>query len=230
MNRTHWAPKTFRAFCSTVAGGWVLALLSLGAVSIFVGCSGETRTRVMHFFFEYPAPAPAPAVAVAPSASTRPRGTTGESEVPAGPTARWASKHPPFVKRQCDNCHTRQAGQAPKADFVAACKQCHEPFFAYHRFGHAPVVSGECRHCHVMHVSGQVGLLKAPQAALCTGCHPGQQDDGALDTYHKGIEAVRCTACHDPHFADNQLLLKPEETRENARKQTGQDLAEDSGT
>ena len=69
-----------------------------------------------------------------------------------------------------------------------------------------------------MHTSRYPGLLNARQAELCTSCHAAQQDDAALTSYHKEIEVVACTGCHDPLFADNPLLLKAEDVRRKVRR------------
>jgi len=64
-----------------------------------------------------------------------------------------------------------------------------------------------------MHVSREPALLKRPQAQLCTTCHAAQYGEQASQTYHAGIEGLGCTVCHNPHFADNPRLLKPEDER-----------------
>ncbi len=190
-----------------------MGLLGLGAAMTLAACSSAVRTRLMHFFFEYP---PASVATTAPP--TQPATPHDAIAMGTGPPPRFASRHRPFVQRECQDCHIRGLGQAPRPDFTAACRQCHEPLFAYHRYGHAPAVTHDCRSCHLMHVSRNEALLKAPQRELCVSCHPAQQSEDALSSYHRGIEAIRCTACHDPHFADNPLLLKPETTRQEVRE------------
>ncbi len=196
------------------------ALIPLVVVTaaLLVGCSSEVRTRVMHFFFEYPADSDAIATDGADGRGSLPSASSAdEPPFPGEPGPRFASRHPPFVERRCQECHVRGSGQAPRPDFMNACRQCHEPLFAYRRFGHAPAVSADCLVCHFMHVSSNEALLKAPQSTLCVSCHLAQHDDEASDTYHNEIEGLRCTACHDPHSADSQLLLRPEEVRQRAR-------------
>jgi predicted CXXCH cytochrome family protein len=188
------------------------------AATLLVGCSSEVRTRVMHFFFEYPADSDTIVTGQTDARGSLPSAPPGdEPPFPGESAARFASRHPPFVERQCQECHVRGSGQAPRPDFMNACRQCHQPLFAYQRFGHAPAVSADCRVCHFMHVSSNEALLKAPQATLCVSCHRAQHDEDASDTYHNEIDGLRCTACHDPHSADSQLLLRPEEVRQRAR-------------
>lgn len=173
----------------------------------------------MHFFFEYPGP---PAK-VDEASQQKPAELFERFPVTERPSPEFVSRHPPFAEHRCRSCHVPEMGQAPRADFAGACRQCHQTYFQYHRFGHAPVVSGECRLCHVMHVSRERALLKTPQATLCTSCHPAHQDESALDSYHQGIMRVACTACHEAHFADSQSLLKPEEVRKRALEVLGTD-------
>jgi predicted CXXCH cytochrome family protein len=179
-------------------------LLSAIAIGIALGCSLETRTRLMHFFFEYP------------EAGQEGR-AVGET-APAPPTRREpprhvVSSHAPFVSRQCEGCHVADKGQMPREDFMRVCQECHATYFEYRRFEHAPVAAGDCRQCHVMHVSQHAALLLASQDKLCTSCHKASAVEGAQETYHRGIANVKCTACHDPHFGKTHFLLKPEDSR-----------------
>ncbi len=207
-----------RSSSPATVGRDALVLLVVAAAALLVGCSSEVRTRVMHFFFEYPTDADAIAAGQADDRGSFPAGATAdEPPFPGDPAPRFGSRHPPFVERQCQECHLRGSGQATRPDFMTACRQCHQPLFAYQRFGHAPAVSADCRVCHFMHVSSNEALLKAPQATLCVSCHPAQHDDEAADTYHNEIDGLRCTACHDPHSAGSQLLLRSEKVRQRAR-------------
>lgn len=188
---------------------WSALVITIASGSaMLLGCSADARTRVMHFFFEYPP-------SVEPDRIPNVERSV-VAEAASGPTKsapRFASRHAPFTERACQSCHVSGAGQAPRSDFADACRECHAPYFAYRRFGHAPVVTQDCRYCHTMHTSRYPALLKAPQAEMCTSCHAAQQDEAALTSYHRGIDVVACTSCHDPHFADNPLLLKPEDVR-----------------
>ena len=203
---------------TTVVGRSVSVSVGIGALITLVGCAAETRTRIMHFFFEYPQQ-PAAVTEHPEGAPVRPKAELAPGEPPA-PT--FASKHPPFADRRCDGCHVPELGQAPRADLMTACRECHGTYFQYHRFGHAPAVSGDCRFCHTMHFSRQEALLRTPQATLCTSCHATHEDENAPATYHRGIARVVCTACHEGHFGDSQLLLKPEDVRMRAREVGGQ--------
>jgi len=195
----------------TAKGGVLAAFIAAGAILVLLGCSTETRSRLMHFFFEYPEP-----MSTGEPAEQRPD-VAPQARLPEQaeePTI--ASRHTPFVERQCGSCHEADAGQAPRAEFMVACRICHSPYFQYQRYAHAPVVSSDCQVCHVMHLSPHKALLKASQAILCTDCHAAHADESALTTYHRGIDRWDCTACHDAHFGDSPALLKPEQQRGGA--------------
>lgn len=176
------------------------------------GCSIETRSRLMHFFFEYPEPSsPSPEREATSSSEASSQPTSEPSSQPAETVE--GSRHPPFVQRQCQQCHVGKMSQAPRKDFMAACQTCHADRFKPSRFGHAPTIADDCRFCHAMHTSSQPHLLKEPQAILCTSCHAASFDDKAKNTYHRGIASMDCTGCHNPHLSDNHFLLKPKEQR-----------------
>jgi len=186
----------------------------LGAIAVVTGCSTGTHTRLMHFFFEYPEPSSSSSPEHEATPSSEASSQQPLSESPSQPAATIAgSRHPPFVRRQCQQCHVNKMSQAPREDFMTACKTCHAERFKPTRFGHAPVIAGACRFCHAMHTSSQLHLLKAAQPVLCTSCHAVSFDDKAKTSYHRGIAGMDCTGCHDPHLADNHFLLKPVEQR-----------------
>ncbi len=197
-------PRTGR---STHARRRPVALLSILAIGIVLGCSLETRSRLMHFFFEYPE---AQRAEKAPGATDEaaPTQPTGREPLP-----KVASRHAPFVVRECQSCHAAGKGQKPRSDFSRVCEDCHESYFEYRRFVHAPVASGDCQQCHLMHVSRHAALLTGAQSELCISCHEADAVEGAENTYHRGIDRMTCTACHDAHFGKTHLLLKPEELR-----------------
>ena len=186
-------------------------MLSVIAIGVVLGCSIETRTRLMHFFFEYPEAEPEAGAPEGPAGELAP-----DKPFRHEPVAVVASRHEPFVSRQCQSCHAIGQGQLPRSDFMEVCRECHESYFEYRRFVHAPVAAGDCQYCHVMHVAEHPALLASAQAELCGDCHEVHSVEEAARTYHRGIDAVACTACHDAHFGQTHLLLKPEELRGQA--------------
>ncbi len=184
----------------------LLLLAAVGVVGALfaVACAPDSRDRMMHFFFEIPDK----------TTDAGPAATPGS--VAANDTAfggKWpqhvVSRHPPFLERRCQVCHDPDNSNTPRVDQLTGCKACHPKLFEYRRYGHGPAVNGSCVLCHNMHLSLQDALLQSPQAQLCTSCHAAQDGSEALDTYHRDIESRDCTACHDPHGADNPGLLTP---------------------
>lgn len=200
---------------------WVC--LGACAAAMLNGCASEAQTRPKHLAVETPPPP-----ARVARASGQPAVSPDERAAPTNPltdknltgaekTVAFTSRHVPYVKGRCESCHGSASNESLRPDFMAACQKCHEPHFAYHRFGHAPTVVGACRFCHSMHASQYEALLWAPQADLCMKCHPTQQDKDSSSGCHRLTDAIACTACHDPHSAENQLLLKPGKVRQQAR-------------
>ncbi|MEE8361955.1 MAG: cytochrome c3 family protein, partial [Gemmatimonadales bacterium] len=111
----------------------------------------------------------------------------------AKPAAAIASRHAPYTRGECRTCHGSDVNGAVLPDFMAACRKCHEPLFAYRRFGHSPAVVGACRFCHVMHESENAALLKSPERELCVACHPEHGKEEASGDHHQGVETVACT-------------------------------------
>lgn len=199
---------------------WVY--LGACAAAMLNGCTSEAHTPPKHMALETP-----PAPGLVARKSGKPAMSPGDRPSPTEPmtdqdltgaekAVAFASRHVPYVKGQCESCHNSASSESLRPDFMAACQECHELHFAYHRFGHAPTVVGACRFCHSMHASQHEALLWAPQTDLCMKCHPTQQDKGSSSGCHRLTEAIACTACHDPHSAENQLLLEPGKVRQRA--------------
>lgn len=166
---------------------------------ITVGCSQAARDRLAHWFFEIPdesegAAAVAPAVPVyePPRASL--------------PAVRFASFHPPFVTRECRECHDATQRMQVRDDLLDSCRGCHGRFFS-EEVGHAPVEEGLCTECHDSHRTERPFLLKMDVFDLCIECHDEPED--LSEPAHAVEEVEQCTACHDPHFGTSPLL-RPE--------------------
>lgn len=174
---------------------------------VTVGCSPAGRQRLKHWFFEVPeegresagskAEQPPPSFEIDAS-------LTRLAEPPSlrpAPT----SVHPPYVLRQCAECHNADKRMAARDDFLDSCKSCHPRYFSP-QVGHAPVQMGQCTECHDMHLSDRPSLQKLPTLDLCIECHDVPEDLSQPAHSVRGVE--RCTACHDPHFGTG-TLLKP---------------------
>lgn len=176
----------------------VAAVASLGW-SITVGCSQARRDRLRHFFFEIPEDGAKTPVAEVEAVPTY--------DVPTLtlPTGRFATLHPPYVLRQCAQCHDATQRMQPREDFLDSCRACHPRYFT-EEAGHSPVQEGQCIECHDMHRTIEPALLKQPPFETCIECHDEPEDLSEEGHSAKGVE--NCTACHDPHFGTG-LLLRP---------------------
>ena len=179
------------------------AWYAVGVTLVLLGCSSEAHQRMMHVLFEYPQDSEPPST----KSGERPHPVDGYAQSSAA--RGWLlSRHEPFVTRQCQTCHARNQSQLPRSDFLANCRDCHKNYFRNTRYAHGPFASRDCLTCHDMHVSQHDSLLVAPQQTLCTSCHAAQYSDEALTSYHRNLSKSACTDCHDPHSANNPLLLK----------------------
>ncbi len=160
-----------------------------------VGCSQAGRDRLSRFLFEVPesSSSEAPTDGVVPPRYERP------TLLLAG--ARFASTHPPFSQKQCDQCHNVEGDMAPRENLLDACRACHCRYFM-DNMGHSPVAEGECIECHEMHRSTEPKLLKMGVYDLCVECHDEPED--LSEPAHSGASAKQCTACHDPHFETDE--------------------------
>lgn len=187
----------------------LLPTIGLTAIMLFAGaCTGTARDRVMHFFFEYPDN-------TASGKPLKPEEDITAAEIAmAGPTTLFAaSRHRPFVEHRCQVCHNPDRQFAPRSDMSVRCKNCHAGYFEDAPYRHAPALRNDCILCHTMHASRHGALLRFSQDTLCISCHDAQFEDSALTTYHRGIDTVDCTACHNPHASVLRMLLKPEAER-----------------
>ncbi|NDY41409.1 cytochrome C [Dissulfurirhabdus thermomarina] len=101
-------------------------------------------------------------------------------------------------------------GPGPAA---AACVtgDCHAGL-TRHRVLHPPAAEGECTACHeptgAPHPgTGPPGFRTAGEggAALCARCH---EKRGTGKNVHDPVAAGDCTACHDPHGAETEGLVR----------------------
>ena len=173
--------------------------VGLATVAGMAGCSQATRDRLKAFFFEIPPETQAETDAPARNAGAY----DADPPVLVIPTSAYASLHPPFVERSCNNCHDATARMAVRADLLYVCGQCHPRYFT-DQVGHGPVAQGQCIVCHDVHRSVHPALLKLSILYTCIECHDEPED---LSEEAHGVTGVEnCTQCHDAHFGSGMLL------------------------
>jgi predicted CXXCH cytochrome family protein len=179
----------------------------VGTVALFgfiaVGCAQGTRDRLAHWFFEIPSDQTETAEADADAGPVRAEPVWNEPVALARPAPGYVSQHPPFVTRQCTQCHDETDRMQVGDNMLESCEACHPRFFS-DEVGHGPAVDGECAECHDMHRGPRPHLLKESMYDLCTYCHDEPEDLSEPAHAVEGVE--RCTACHDAHFGTGALL------------------------
>jgi predicted CXXCH cytochrome family protein len=103
--------------------------------------------------------------------------------------------------------------------FAESCitADCH-PTMGTAAYVHGPVAAGQCSICHTQssakHPSGggsDFALAEQGGKELCFACHERLDQNPVV---HKPVETGDCTACHDPHQSNAELMLKRETTSE----------------
>jgi predicted CXXCH cytochrome family protein len=138
---------------------------------------------------------------------------------------------------KCHETHASTYPKLTREDGHILCYTCHkskekdeagEFYFSIHQ----PINTGDCLKCHYPHGSKYKSILKEDGKALCFTCHDNflqkggkmqkkakgglaagkmKAGEGAAiplyKTIHKPIKEKGCTACHNPHSADDKKLL-----------------------
>ena len=177
---------------------WVVAGFVGGLLA--VGCSTETKQRLLHVFFTGVDETNAPPVVVAAPVVTN---VAAAVVVPAAPVV---YMHPLYADRKCDACHVTGQSEQLRATGSALCLQCHQKLIANARFIHAPIRDGRCDQCHESHKSSERFLLTRKLGDLCLGCH--KPSDLAKVPGHEDLKPDECLSCHDPHRSDQESLVK----------------------
>jgi predicted CXXCH cytochrome family protein len=185
----------------------VAAMLALTALAscCYLGCSPDTRYRVLSFFFDG-VPRPGDEKAGSSGAEGKPGQEGAPPASPAGPL-RPVSDHAPWRNRECFACHESESSLVAFSTGPGLCSKCHAEYVRPNLMDwvHGPVALGQCKLCHLPHKSDYPWLLTAPELDLCRRCH---NDPDLMDwPFHKAGAGKSCTACHDPHMAGNRLLL-----------------------
>ena len=168
--------------------------VALGLAAV-VGCSQNTRSRLTEWFFEVPE---APSTVAQADRAVSPQ---DEPPTLTRPRTVYASRHAPFVRRQCSACHDAAQRMQVREDLAESCEGCHARFFS-DEVGHYPAQEGECRGCHGLHRTKHAVLLTQSVYDICVECHDAED----LSEEAHGEEVENCTACHDAHFGTGALL------------------------
>jgi predicted CXXCH cytochrome family protein len=183
------------------------ALMVVGGVLIFVGCSSATKHQWMSRFFDG-VPPPGGATNTVAVATEDAPGTDTVSLVlpdPAEPVHVAASVHPPFADRSCAECHESKFSQKMKGPMNSVCFSCHDDFLEKMKVKHQPAEAGDCSSCHNPHESPNKKLLVRVGKAMCIECHDDPVAQGKVK--HQPVESD-CMECHSPHASNIKGLLK----------------------
>lgn len=128
----------------------------------------------------------------------------------------------PRVGTACLSCHQMddalRAAHGKYAVDEADCTSCHNPHSTdrtrhlLRQTEHAPF--RKCEVCHKPSEGQAKPALVKPVKELCTGCHPtskimpAKDENGKKTTAHAPVQNGMCTACHNPHAADQPALVK----------------------
>jgi predicted CXXCH cytochrome family protein len=167
----------------------VAAVVIVGAVVFFAGCSATTRHRVLTTMFDGVPPL---------RPSTPVAATTAGRQGPAFVVPR---VHGPYAAKLCSACHVSKAGNALVSSPEQLCLRCHQFEFGGN-YVHGPLAAGGCRACHEPHSSPYRYLLVSESELFCFHCHDRERLRG-----HAGDEP-KCTSCHDAHMSAKKFLLK----------------------
>lgn len=131
--------------------------------------------------------------------------------------------HKPVKVAQCFKCHQKENNFKPVQPFSDTCLSCHEDFnnnLKKYEYNHGPVAAGYCTICHSPHKSTDKTHLRNNVKELCEQCHINKT---MKYKYHQNSyikvhpvegkiidktgETLTCASCHNPHFANNKMLL-----------------------
>jgi len=184
------------------------AAATLGLVALasfcYLGCSPDTRYKVLSFFFDG---VPKPGEEAGKTSDGEPgrEGAGGAAAVVAPPAP--ASEHAPWKNHECFACHESESSLVVAPSGPGLCSKCHAEYARPNPadWVHGPVALGQCKMCHLPHKSDYLWLLTAPELDLCRRCHT--EPDLMQWPFHRAGAGKPCHVCHDPHMAGNRLLL-----------------------
>ncbi len=134
--------------------------------------------------------------------------------------------HKPVKNGECTECHEVHSSNDSNLVFTQAPDLC---FFCHNELEegrdkakkvHTASFEGDaCLICHTPHASAEKRLLIGKNRDLCLSCHNKiikREDESLIPNIeqhltnstheHKALKK-RCTACHNPHFSERELML-----------------------
>ncbi len=185
----------------------IVYVLFIAVISLFWACSPKFSHDVKSFLFDgVPDPYKVEISAINDSLKLD---STSIKGVFSNPIVRNEfNLHPPYKKRECENCHDRGSMSKSKLPLPELCYQCHDDFKKSYQVLHGPVASGSCTQCHNPHQSKLKNLLLKNGQELCFTCHDNKKITN--NKIHEKIEKTDCTTCHNPHGGVNTYSLKAE--------------------
>ncbi len=186
-------------------GGRHIALLLTLSLCGILACSPTVRYQVLSALFDG-VPPPARGQQLTVGVDTLNQADSARLlAVMAVHTPRY-QYHDPYVKKECNKCHSEQHMGRMVADEPQMCYNCHENR-ARHRYKHGPAGAGYCSACHEPHKSGYNNLLLADGNNLCFSCH--EQSTIAQDNLHRNQNPrTKCVDCHNAHSSENHGVLQ----------------------
>lgn len=116
-------------------------------------------------------------------------------------------RHPSYLERWCDNCHTDHSSQTEMlliAQPEELCLSCHAESETAHDSIIHPPGSGNCTDCHSPHQSSVRHLLRDEELLLsCSECHEEDLREAAEKPFkHRFFDPrAECGSCHYAHRA-----------------------------
>jgi predicted CXXCH cytochrome family protein len=123
-------------------------------------------------------------------------------------------RHPSFLEKWCDHCHTDHQSQEPMfliSQPPGLCLTCHTDIEAVgHNMAHPPG-SSSCIECHTPHLSPIRHLLRDEEVKRgCNQCHEGDLKREAEKPYrHRHFDPNNeCSSCHYAHTGSEESFLR----------------------
>lgn len=177
---------------------WIVLGTALCTVVLWGCATPQERYRVLSLFFDgVPDPDAKRASDIEREKQRLKKKATVESK---------DSKHEPYLKRQCDKCHSKSERQLASTE-NPFCYDCHKRTDFAPVLNHDPAVNGKCLSCHNPHFSSYPSLLKQSSDVLCFECHDKKTPE--YSERHKAVAGREaCETCHDPHGSKRVAFLK----------------------